>query len=481
MPDLADLEWVVEDIRRRLPTYELVRDYDEGRHRLLFATEKFRNAFGDLFREFANNLCDDVVDGLTDRLQIVGWTSPDAAIQEAVTKLWEENQGAARVGAVHRTSVRDGDGFTIVEMGKDGRAHAYKQNPATMALRYSDEAPGEKELAGKVWRQGKRYRANLYYADGRIEKYATKGTGANGGLPKAGAFSLLEAGDPALRGGESVAYTDDRRMPVYHYPNGELSEYGRSVLIGVIPLQDGLNKACADMLVTMEGTAAPVRHATGIQATVDPETGREADPFKGTTQKPGTVLWTGSKDARFGQFDAADLSGFLDVQDQFKIDIVRKGLLPPHSITLRGSSAAYPSGASLLVAEGRTIKWARDRQRDWGTEHRAEMAHELSLTLMREVTPDMLEIEWAPPETRDEQALLETLLMKRELGVSQGQTLKEAGYSPDQVAEFLEANDDEARNAQATQSVLQGGRGAVSTNEALALERSLGLPMPDEV
>ena len=80
MPVNQDLEWAIEDVRGRADRYALMRDYDEGRHRLLFATEKYRNAFGDLFREFADNVCDDVLDGITDRLQIVSWTSQDKTL-----------------------------------------------------------------------------------------------------------------------------------------------------------------------------------------------------------------------------------------------------------------------------------------------------------------------------------------------------------------------------------------------------------------
>lgn len=477
MPNAADLEWAIEDVRSRQEAYALFRAYDEGDHRLLFATEKYKNTFGEMFREFANNMCDDVVDGLSDRLQILGWTTTkESGLGDLVDEVWERNRGSSRTGAVHRNAVREGDGFTIVQL-VDGKAQSYKQNPACMAIRYSTENPDEKDLAAKVWKAGKRYRCNLYYPDGTIEKYATKGTAINGGLPKAGAFSLLEAGDPALGDATDAVSKDFDQMPVFHYPNGEPSSYGRSVLIGVIPLQDGLNKSCADMMVTMEAHAAPLRYGTGIEVERDPVTGQEIDPFNRASARPGAILRTASKDARFGQFDAATLTGFLEVQDQFKVDIVRKGSLPPHSVTLRSGSVGYPSGVALLVAEGKTIKWAKDRQRDWGTEHRAEMAYQLSLETGRPVDPEDLEIEWAPPETKDEKALLETLLMKRDLGVPDSQLLREAGYSGDQVEEFEEEKEGKEESNEAVLSVLQGGRKQVSPRDAKALQA--GLPLPE--
>lgn len=476
-----DLEWAIEDVRSRLPRYALYRAYDEGEHRLLFATEKYRNAFGDLFREFADNMCEDVVDGITDRLQIIGWTSSDQALNSLADAVWERNKGEARSGAVHRNGFREGDGFSIASLDKDNRARFYRQDPTQMAVRYSTENPDEKELAAKVWKAGTRYRANLYYPDGTIAKYASKGSSADGGMPLAAAFKPLQAGDPALNGEDSYLQEGQRDgMPVFHYPNGELSAYGKSILRGVIPLQDALNKAVADMLVTMEGHAAPLRWATGIQVEMDSRTGKEKDPFA-KANTPGSVLRTGSKDAAFGQFAAAALDGFLDVQDSFKIEIGRKGYLPPHAITLRSGNSAPPSGISLLVAEGRTIKLAKDRHRDWGTEHRAEMAYCLSLETGGNVTAEDLGLEWAPPETRDEKALLETLVLKKELGVPDRQILLEMGYDSDEVDDFLDEAAESQVGQQAALSVLQGGRPGVTAQDALTLQQGLPAPPAAEV
>lgn len=478
MPVNADLDWALEDVRARLPRYSLFRQYDEGDHRLLFATEKYRNAFGDLFREFADNLCEDVVDGITDRLQIIGWSSTDDALNSTVDTIWERNQGEARSGAVHRNGFREGDGFTIAQVDAQGRARSYRQNPTQMAVRYSTEAPDEMDLAAKVWKDAarKRYRVNLYYPDGRSEKYASRGLGADGGMPKASAFVPLAAGDPAL--GDQESYVDENGdgIPVFHYPNGDLSCYGKSILRGVIPLQDALNKAVADMLVTMEGHAAPIRWARGIEVERDPITGQEKDPFRGANQ-PGAVMRTGSKDALFGQFDPAAMDGFLDVQDAFKVEIARKGYLPPYAITLRSGNSTPPSGVSLLVAEGRTIKLARDRQRDWGTEHRREMAYLARLEMgTTAVSPEDLECQWAPPETRDEKALVEMLLLKKELGVPSRQLLLEAGYSSDEVDDFLDEMAETEQTQAAVLSVLEGGRQAVSPAAAQTLNGALGVP-----
>jgi len=476
MPVNADLDWAIEDVRRRLPDYRLFIDYDEGRHRLLFATDKYRNTFGDLFREFADNLCDDVVDGITDRLQITSWASSDQGVNAAADAVWTRNQGEARTGAVHRNGFREGDGFTIVQTDQENRARIYRQKPTQMAVRYSTERPDEMDLAAKVWKAGKRYRVNLYYPD-RTEKYASRGLGADGGLPKAAAFVLLRAGDPALQQDEEGITEHGDGIPVFHYPNGELSAYGRSILAGVIPLQDGLNKSVADMLVSMESRALPQRWATGVQVERDPVTGQEKDPFKDAG--PGSVWRTGAKEAGFGEFSAADVAQFLSVTDFFKIEAARKGAMPQHGVTLHsGQSGSFPSGVALLVAEGRTVKLARDRQRDWGTEHRREMAYAVNLELgTQAVTAQDLDLDWAPPETRDMKALLEELAMKKDLGVPLERLLVEAGYSSDDAKEWAGEAEVVAEAERAALSVLQGGRlSGITGADAVTLNQDLGVP-----
>jgi hypothetical protein len=445
----ADLHWAIEDVRDRLPALKLLKDYDEGVHRLLFATDKYRKTFGDLFREFADNMCDDVVNSITDRLQIVGFTGPTDEVTKAAMAMFDANQGEARTGEIHRHGFRDGDGFAIVQENQKGQVRWFQQDPRMMAIRYSTDSPDELELVGKVWKEGKRYRVNLYYPGRKHpERWASKGLGANGGLPQAASFGRVTDGDPSVGGGAVPQQEEsDLGVPVFHYPNGALSGYGKSILAGVIPLQDALNKSISDMLVAMEFHAYPQRWGTGIEVSRDPVTNVEDDPFKAGEGR----FWRVAKEgAKMGQFDAAEMTGFLDVQDSFKVEIGRKGYLPSYAVQLRNSGGDQPSGINLLVSEGRTIKLAKDRHRDWGLEHRRMMAYGLNLqTPGAQVTAADLDLNWAPPETRDEQAMWELFALKAERGVPDEVLLEEGGYDPKKIADWMRDREAKAEQDQA--------------------------------
>lgn len=489
---IEDLAWAIEDVRGRLKGYAAARAYDRGEHRLAFATQKYRNTFGDLFREFADNLCDDVVDALADRLQLLSWgattgsaetgadgqgsteggtEAPADTLAAKVDELWTRTSGESRVGGVHRNAICEGDGFAMVQLDQAGQAHIWKQSPDQMAVRWSDDRPDQPEVYAKVWLSRKRYRANLYYPDGTVERYATKGVGQNGGLPQVAAFRPLAAGDPDLAHlGDDAAYVEEtgaEGFPVFHYPNGEPGCYGRSVVNKITPLQDALNKSVADMLVAMEFHAYPQRWATGIQSELNAD-GTEKSPFQAGE---GRVWRTGNWQANFGQFDPAQMDGFLKVQDSFRLEIARKGALPPSAINLQSTGSGEPTATGILVAEGRVVKWALDRMRDWGQEHKRMTAYAINLETGAGVLAEDLDPNWAPPQTRDMTALLEELRTKRDvLRVPLKQLMLEAGYDPDQITGFLEEADAETEADQAAALVLTGGRQSATRGQALGLQ-----------
>jgi hypothetical protein len=461
-----DVVWAVDTIRANLKPVQRAMRYWKGDHPLNFATDKFRSTFGELFQELADNLCDDVVNEPTDRLQIDQWTSSTDGLAEAATEWWDDHRGQSRSGQVHQHGFRAGDGYVIVwDRNGDGNPRPYVQDPEQMAVRYSTEEPDQVEVAAKCWRDGKVYKLNLYYGPdpyregdkrGRIEHFATRGVSSTTGdsMPQPSAFlpyQVAEEGDEAHV--PPVEYHDRPRNPVFHFPNGSLGEAGLSVLHDVYPLQDALNKSLCDMLVAGEAYALPHRHAAGIQVMKDPVTGQEISPFKDGQN----LWWTSNKDAKFGYFPAAEMKGFLEQQRGFRLEIARKGGLPAHTVDI-GASGNAPSGLSLLIAEGKLIKRCLDRQRDWGDVWREMMAFVLHWLGKGDVTPKDLDIVWAPVPTRDEQALLEALVIKKELGLSDRAALREAGYDDKEIDGFEEEREEEsAAKMDRAQSVL-GGR-----------------------
>lgn len=458
-----DIKEALEGIAANAPDYALYRRYYNGEHRLLFASDKFRNAFGSLFAAFADNLCPTVVDATADRLELRGFESTsgkdEAAIAD-ITAIFASNRSDQRAGQIHTSALRDGDGYAVVWPGDEGTVEIWPNRADQMWVCYSPDRPNEIEYAAKAWNGSAGRRLTLYYAD-RIEKYigakapsTAEGKAASPGettidAMAAGGFRAFEVPGEAW-----PLLNPFGRVPVFHFANNaEIGAFGRSELHDAIPLQDALNKSICDMLVAMEFNALPQRYIAGIEVDIDPATGQPKPPFQ-----PGADrLWvTGAKDATFGEFSAADLAAFTEVSNQFRAEIARVTGTPHHYLMLE-SGGAWPSGESLKTAEARFVAKVRDRQVAFGNVW--EDLALFALTCAGKST-DGLQISsvWATPEPRSESDFWRTATLKRQAGVSFEQVAREWGYTDAQIKDIAKENAAEAdATAERSASAFAGG------------------------
>lgn len=357
----ADLDTALKAISQSTAKYTLYDNYQTGRHHLAFATEKFSNAFGALFREFADNQCGSVIDALADRLQVTGFDveeGPTSAGDDA-WQIWQTNRIDQRAGEVHQGAISLGDSYIIVWPGKDGQARIYVNDARNMYVKYDEEDPGTILWAAKAWVTDKKQkRVTLYYPD-RLEKYVYLSTNTVT-MPSNGRNFI-----PYNAPGEAWPLPNPYDVvPVFHFANNApIGAVGTSELHPVIPLQDALNKSVMDMLVAMEFVAFPQRYMTGVEVNVDQVTGKPIAPFQ-----PGVDrLWAAEgENVKFGEFQAADLGNFLKVSDNFRVEIARISGTPLHYMGLPDSSGRALSGEALKVLESRFTKKVRDRQENWG-------------------------------------------------------------------------------------------------------------------
>lgn len=415
------IELALEQFRNQAGRYRRSSRYYAGEHSLSFATEKFANTFGDLFREFALNLCPAVCDAIKDKLKISGFgvrseeRDKSRTLSADVNEIWRANRMAIRAGEVHKEALKNGDAYVIVWPAADGTVQIFPNSAETCTVGYDEEMPGRVKWAAKYWRTPeKRTRLNLFFPD-RIEKFISKDA-QDGFLPNAESFT------PTVESARSIASKnaeerDESRtlnnpfgvVPVFHFANNaDIGSFGVSELEPAIPVQDGLNKAVLDMLVAMEVCAYRQRWAAGIEIQYDTD-GNAAAPFKAGIDH----LWLAENpDAKFGDFAAADLEQFLKVKDGFRIDIASVTGTPLYYLMpqVRG----FPSGESLRKAETRFVAKVRDRQEQFGTVWEDVMAFALRIAGHANAA---VSTEWEPASPLTEREMLENLKLRRELGL----------------------------------------------------------------
>ncbi|MDI1242968.1 MAG: phage portal protein [bacterium] len=345
------LEQAIDQFRNQAARYRKSRRYYAGEQDLQFASEKFASTFGNLFREFALNLCPAIVDAVRDKLKIEGFAgNPDAIVHESIDRIWRANRMALRAGEVHKEALKNGDAYVIVWPGADGRVQIVPQSAETCTVHYDEDEPGRIAWAAKTWRDAdKRTRLNLFFPD-RIERYIADDRHGQF-LPDAKSFvGYGDTPQAALQAG-TLAVQSNRFgvVPVFHFANNsDIGTFGRSELDDAMAVQDGLNKSVLDMLVAMEVCSFRQRWIAGIEVKIDPNTGKEIAPF---TTSMDNVWMTENTEARFGEFGASDLEQFLKVKDGFRIDMASVTGTPLYYLMpqIRG----FPSGESLRKAETR--------------------------------------------------------------------------------------------------------------------------------
>ncbi|MBX3243761.1 MAG: phage portal protein [Acidobacteria bacterium] len=404
------IEEAIQKFRLSATGYARSERYYRGDHDLAFATEKFANTFGSLFREFALNLCPAVCDAVRDKLRITQFLtgSDDADLDTA--RIWQQNRMPIRAGEVHREALVCGDAYVIVWPDANGRPAIYPNRASACTVIYDEENGGTILRAAKYWRTHDRHtRLNIFYPD-RIERFVTAKPG-EGILTEADAFVRYRDAVPNPYG----------VVPVFHFANNaDIGAFGRSEIEAAIPVQDGMNKAVLDMLVAMEFSAYRQRWAAGIEIEYDNE-GQPVAPFKAGVDH----LWLAQNpDARFGDFNTADLDQFLKVKDSFRVDIASVTGTPMYY--LLPNSRSFPSGEALRKAETRFIAKVRERQAVFGQTWADVMAFALHIAGHKDVFPTT---RWEDPARLSEREELENILLRKQIGISDEQALREAGYT----------------------------------------------------
>jgi hypothetical protein len=409
--------------------YRLYREYYEGDHRLAFATQQFNSAFWGTFRRFSDNVCQNVVDTAVDRLELTGFgveAGPESLSLRA-REIWQANRMDERAPELLTDALMLGDAYLLVWSDPSGAPTLYPQPAEQCDIETDPETPGRTLWGVKFWKSSERTeRLNIYFPD-RIEKYFRPGGGDWRTFSPQGEVWPL----PNPYG----------IVPLFHFRcRGRMGGMGRSELKNVIPLQDALNKTVVDTLVGSEVHALPQRWVIGVDLQF--QDGKFVAPFRAGADK----VWAAENpDAKFGQFESADLEQMVTLGDSFRLSVARVSKTPLHYITPgRGN---FPSGDALVTAEAPFVKKVRRYATAFGNVW--EDAMTLALRIAGETEAFRLSAQWADPSPQTEGEKIDRQLGKKSLGVSLRQSLRELGYGDSEIERIFReaAEESQARAA----------------------------------
>lgn len=411
--------------------------YYAGDHPMQFATAKFREAFGSLFSEFADNWCPVIVDSSVERLQVQGFrfgSTPTSGNpyegDDDAWQIWQANELDADSITAHLEAIKTGSAFVIVDAGDPPRITV--EHPCETVVAHEPGNRRRRIAALKRWLDYDRLmHATVYLPEGTyrfVSRNAFEGAGAE---------IQYQPDDP-----ERVPNPFNGVIPVIPMRNNPgMMVGGRSDLDPVIDIQNAINKLVTDMIVASEYAAFRQRWASGIEIPIDPETGRpNASRFLSAVSRMWVVE---DENAKFGEFDVTDLSNYVRAVEMLIQHLAAQTRTPPHYLT--AGLGQWPSGDSLKASETGLVAKVKRKQIDFAE------AWEEAMRLAFYATGDTTkakaldaEVIWADPEFRTEGERVDALTKMATLGVPNEALWQRWGATPQEIERWRDMADAEA-------------------------------------
>ena len=431
------VRWIQQQIDERRQDYELTRQYYQGEHATAL-TDRLKK-FLPPNLAFRDNFMNVVVDALAERLKIIGFDSTDEPFGEWAWNLWQENRMDYEQVVIHTETILLGDGYVLCDWDPEFERPRWTHQPAEMIIPHYSETTRKIDWVSKKWIQKAlgeepETRLNLYYPD-RVEKYIASG----------GVWTRYQ---DEMDEGWPVPWLDRSNqplgIPLIHFKNRPMNgDFGQSEIIQVIPMQDLLNKSLIDLTMILDTLAFPQRYTLNVNHGAS-----RLDILPGSV----TEFHSEYDGGQVGQWNAANVDGPLKSIQEIVSHIAGTTRTPQHLFQVVGG---LPSGEALKTSESGLIQKAKQRMINFGNSWedcivmaaRIQNAFGPSIVDLSDVG-HLIETTWDDPETRNDQAFMESLKAKAELGVTKHQIWRELGYNQEQIDQM--DNDGQVERQQET-------------------------------
>jgi hypothetical protein len=418
---LATLEQRLDDRWARLRVLE---DYFNGRHPMAFATAQWREAFGSLLEQLSDNWCQIVVTSSARRLKVQGFrfgASKDA--DDDAWAIWQANGMDAQASMIHTEAIKLGEAYWLVEPPMNGRKYPRItcEHPQQMIVAH---APGDRRVrlaALKRWLGDDGYWYATLYLPNRVWKLRSRQKARQTG---SGKTEWLD------RPGDSGAANPLGVVPVVPVCNAPtMLGGGTSDLEVGIPIQNAIDKLCADMMVASEYAAFRQRVMTGVESPPpDPVTGEATRINMGVNR----LFTVEAPDAKVYDLAASDLKNYIGAIEMFTQHFAAQTNTPPHYLL---GNMVNISGDALAAAESGLVSKVDDKKDPVGEGHEDAMRLAfLSMGDTERAGADDAETLWAPSERRSFAQVVDGASKLKDMGFSMETIGEELGWSPQRIA-----------------------------------------------
>lgn len=426
---------LITDLGSRLANARTVLErndaYFRGEHPLAFMQPLIKAKMDDRILPMIANFCEFVVETYEARLDVEGFEYPapkGAPSTDDLWAAWRASDMDENASLAHTDALALGRSYMVVGDGDSADdAPVVTVESALQMIDIRDARTRKMKAAGKFWTEPGDTPAQdtLWMGLWTPERDAVFRRDSSGWVQ--------DWEDRHERGSVSV-------VPLVCKPR-VLDKAGRSIFQSLLPIADGLNKTLTDMMTSMEFHAIPRRWATGLnEGDFKDEAGNDISVFKLMADQVWAVE---SKEAKFGQFNEADLKNF---HESAKLLIKMIGMLT----ALPGQATAFdtvnpPSADAMRSAENDFVKREERLQVSFGGSHQEVQRHVIERIVGRRLPEArMMETVWRDAGTPTVAQKADAVVKKFQSKIIPLEQARiDLGYSPEQRRTMREYDDQE--------------------------------------
>jgi len=368
------LKWIDQEDASEAEFVRTCRDYAKG-EQPTYLTDRQKEFIGlkakDADYLYAHNMCQLVIDAVTERLSVEQFAladeveiAEDADPSAWAMTWWEANRMDAGQDDVYGASLRDGASYLIVHWDDKEKKPQWSINTAwdgSAGVKFqADPDTGQAIFAVKKWQvydpynteNNGRTRMTLYFPD-RVEKYIS-----------------TKDSNEGIGGTQWETYTDaptepwpipwlDRDGQPLGLAVFEFANPGGSEISQLLPVQDMLNKADIDLIAATDSSGFRIVYASGVPPVVG-STGEET----AIKLSPARLLRFTDPAAKLGALEAADPVAMIS-SSKYWIETAAAITRTPQYL-FHPMGADQPSGESLKQQEIGLVFKCERRQDVWG-------------------------------------------------------------------------------------------------------------------
>ncbi|HEY6019124.1 MAG TPA: phage portal protein, partial [Candidatus Paceibacterota bacterium] len=407
----------------------LYRDYERGDHRAS-VTDQMKKMLrikddDSGMVDFNGNYCGIVVDKMAGRLHVSEITTKDTSVDDDwLAPLLEENDWDNLQTTTFRGAIRDADSYIMV----DPQTLTWTAEPAydgfSGIVAIFETGARTPMWACKIWSESEDD-ANtntmrlVVYQPGSVSYWRGQEGGAE---VEADSRVTVESE------GEIVQQNNARfplsKVPIVHFANRyeNYSEEGESEIRAAVPLQDVYNRTLHSMVMASEFAAFRVAWSIGLEMNVDGYVPGAVinlllkDASGNVINEPTDAMLAFMQAVRVGQFEATDLSQYINELDKIVREISQVTQTPIYGVTADGNL----SGEALKQLEigliGKVIRF--QQQNTDAVRELIELTAEIQNAFRIEGLGNAPEIDqvavtWKSPEILDVTSQIQALTQMR--------------------------------------------------------------------